>query len=385
MTMRNALGDLALDATVTAVLTKLNAGLVVTNFPSTQVISGTVAVSNLGGIGLTNTELRASALPVSGTFWQTTQPVSLASWGGLTDTQLRASVVAVNPNVSRGSGAIDANTQRVTLATDGPTVTTLSSIDTKTPAVGQALMSASTPVVIASNQGNIPVIGSFFQATQPVSLASWAGLTDTQLRASAVSVAPNITRGSGITDANTQRVTLASDGPAVTALTNVDTKTPALGQALAAASTPVVLTSAQITLLTPPVAITGFGLELTQQSVLTKLNDSVAVTGPLTNAQLRAAVVPVALDAATLAALEDVNTLQNAAQFADMLDVLYSIREAIGVLASARNPSAELRVSASGVGTLTNQTNIGGFAANIQIPALMNVAAVQSNVNNMVG
>ena len=39
---------------------------------------------------------------------------------------------------------------------------------------------------------------------------------------------------------------------------SIDTKTPALGQALAAASTPVVLTAAQLTTLTPPAAITGF-------------------------------------------------------------------------------------------------------------------------------
>lgn len=45
----------------------------------------------------------------------------------------------------------------------------LSSIDTKTLAAGQALMAASSPVVIASNQSAIPVTGTFFQATQPVS------------------------------------------------------------------------------------------------------------------------------------------------------------------------------------------------------------------------
>lgn len=47
--------------------------------------------------------------------------------------------------------------------------TSLASIDTKTPALGQALMAASSPVVIASNQSAIPVTGTFFQATQPIS------------------------------------------------------------------------------------------------------------------------------------------------------------------------------------------------------------------------
>lgn len=46
-----------------------------------------------------------------------------------------------------------------------------------------------------------------------------------------------------------------------TSVASIDTKTPALGQALAAASVPVVLTAAQITTLTPPAAIAGFALE----------------------------------------------------------------------------------------------------------------------------
>src|SRR5258706_1820876 len=44
-------------------------------------------------------------------------------------------------------------------------------------------------------------------------------------------------------------------------LATIDTKSPVLGQALAASSVPVVLTAAQITTLTPPAAITGFALE----------------------------------------------------------------------------------------------------------------------------
>lgn len=45
---------------------------------------------------LTDTALRATPVPVSGTFWQATQPVSIASWGGLTDAELRASAVPVS-------------------------------------------------------------------------------------------------------------------------------------------------------------------------------------------------------------------------------------------------------------------------------------------------
>lgn len=51
----------------------------------------------------------------------------------------------------------------------------LATIDTsaaKIPSQGQALMAASTPVVIASNQSAVPVSGTFWQATQPVSIAT---------------------------------------------------------------------------------------------------------------------------------------------------------------------------------------------------------------------
>lgn len=69
--------------------------------------------------------------------------------------------------------------------------------------------------------------------------------------------------------------TSANQTTEITSLSSIDGKTPALGQALAASSSPVVLTAAQIITLTP----------------LT----SIAVTGPLTDTQLRASVVPVSL------------------------------------------------------------------------------------------
>lgn len=63
-----------------------------------------------------------------------------------------------------------------------------------------------------------------------------------------------------------------------TSVASIDTKTPALGQALAASSVPVVLTAAQITTLTPPAAITGFATEATLASVI-KAEDTAHSTG----------------------------------------------------------------------------------------------------------
>lgn len=74
--------------------------------------------------------------------------------------------------------------------------TTLGLINAKTPALGQAAKSGSVPVVIANNQDALPVTGTFWQATQPISgdvgvtgtVAVTGPLTDAQLRAAPVPV-----------------------------------------------------------------------------------------------------------------------------------------------------------------------------------------------------
>jgi hypothetical protein len=55
---------------------------------------------------------------------------------------------------------------------DFATQTTLAALNAKLAALGQALMAASMPVVIASNQSAVPVSGTFWQGTQPVSIAT---------------------------------------------------------------------------------------------------------------------------------------------------------------------------------------------------------------------
>jgi len=92
--------------------------------------------------------------------------------------------------------------------------------------------------------------------------------------------------------------------------TSLDTKVPAQGQALAAASVPVVLTAAQVTTLTPPVAITGFATSANQQ------------TDGLTDTELRATAVPVSgtvtanLSATDNAVLDAIETATEATQAA---------------------------------------------------------------------
>jgi hypothetical protein len=85
---------------------------------------------------LTDTQLRATAVPVSGTFYQATQPVS--------------------GTVTANAGT-NLNTSALALETGG----NLAEIKTNTdniPAVGQAAMAASMPVTMASDQSDLVVV-----------------------------------------------------------------------------------------------------------------------------------------------------------------------------------------------------------------------------------
>lgn len=150
-------------------------------------VSGTVAVSNF-----------PASQAVTGAFFQATQPVSTTSLplptGAATSalqTQPGVDIGDVTINNAAGAGAVNIQDGGNSITVDGtiginnfpsnqaisatslplPTGastsalqtsgnTSLSNIDTKTPALGQATMLASTPVVIASNQTAIPVSGT---------------------------------------------------------------------------------------------------------------------------------------------------------------------------------------------------------------------------------
>ena len=85
----------------------------VSNFPATQPISGAVSVSNF-----------PATQPVTGTFWQATQPVSIAATvnvaGPLTDAQLRATPVVISPDATVEvaiTGGVEALATETTLGT----------------------------------------------------------------------------------------------------------------------------------------------------------------------------------------------------------------------------------------------------------------------------
>lgn len=128
-----------------------------------------------------------TALPVAGTFFQATQPVSLttlptlpAGVNNIGDVDVLTLPVAFN------AGAASATTQRV---------------------------------VVASDQAALPVTGTFFQATQPVSLAALPTLAAGSNNIGDVDILTlPVAFSAGAVTATTQRVVVASDQAAIPVL-----------------------------------------------------------------------------------------------------------------------------------------------------------------------
>jgi len=127
-------------------------------------------------------------------------------------------------------GKLNVNTAITGFATEVGNLASVKTNTDKIPAQGQALAAASTPVVLTAAQ--------ISTLTPPAAITNFANETGGNL-ASIKAKTDNI---------------------------------PAQGQALAAASTPVVLTAAQVTTLTPPAAITGFATSAKQDTVDTSIN-----------------------------------------------------------------------------------------------------------------
>jgi hypothetical protein len=138
-------------------------GLTDTELRATPVpVSGTVAVSSAPTTAvtgpLTDAQLRASAVPVSGTFWQSTQPVSASSLplpaGAATDG------APVSGQVLEAGGT----------SLMGWLSSVRKAITDRLPA---ALVGGRLDVNIGAAAVTVPVSGTFWQATQPVSGTFW--------------------------------------------------------------------------------------------------------------------------------------------------------------------------------------------------------------------
>jgi hypothetical protein len=201
-------------------------------------VTGTVAISN-SSVEISNDV--GNPIPVSGTVAISNSSIEIANDVG--------NPVPVNGTVTANAGT-NLNTSALNLET------TQAAMSAKLPAtLGAKTTANSLAVNIASDQ-TVPVSG-----TVTANLGTIAGASTSALQ----------TTGNS-------------------SLSSIDTKTPALGQALAAASTPVVLTAAQIATLTPLSSVSVSNFPATQP---VSIAASVAVTGPLTDTQLRATAVPV--------------------------------------------------------------------------------------------
>jgi hypothetical protein len=182
---------------------------------------------------------------------------------GVTDTLTKVSAASPLP-------VSDANGSTAGLALEAGHLAT---IDAKTPALGQALAAGSLPVVLTAAQivtltppaaitgfaleaGNLALIKAKTDNLD-VLLSTRLKPADTLTKVATVDTITNPVTVNAGTNLNTSALALESGGH----LASLDTKLPGQGQALAAASLPVVLTAAQITTLTPPAAITNFANE----------------------------------------------------------------------------------------------------------------------------
>lgn len=134
----------------------------VSNFPSTFAAtqSGVWTVTTGLSQPLTDAQLRATPVAVSGTFWQATQPVSLASLpalaagsntiGSIANTTF-ASTQSGTWSITNISGTISLPTGAATSANQSTANTSLNSIDAKTPALGPTTAANSTPITLAND------------------------------------------------------------------------------------------------------------------------------------------------------------------------------------------------------------------------------------------
>ena len=111
-------------------------------------VSGTVTVTPSGTQTVAGSVSITGAVAVTGTFYQATQPVSGTVTVGNASLAVTGTFFQATQPISAAS---------LPLPTGAATETTLAALNTKTPALGQATMANSQPVVIASNQSSINV------------------------------------------------------------------------------------------------------------------------------------------------------------------------------------------------------------------------------------
>lgn len=134
-----------------------------------------------------------------------------------------------------GAGDASAANQSTQITLAGTANTSLGSIDTKTPALGQTTMAGSVPITIASNQSAIPVSNSTLPL--PSGAATAANQTTAQ-----TTLATLLTQSDFDTKAALLS-TAAKQDTGNTSLSSIDDKLSSLGQKPFTASVPVIMAS----------------------------------------------------------------------------------------------------------------------------------------------
>lgn len=215
-------------------------GIAVTNFPAMQPVSGTVAVSNFPTTQPVSLAV-APTTPVTGTFFQSTQPVS-----------------AVTLPLPTGAAQDGTDNTGVSQPSSGVGIRGwLSAIYkalTGSIAVTGTFFQATQPVSLAVAP-TTPVTGTFFQSTQPVSLATapTTPVTGTFFQATQPVSAANLPLPTGAATSALQQ-TMGTAGAPSTQVASVQGVTGGLALPISAATLPLPTGAATSANQTTPVA-----------------------------------------------------------------------------------------------------------------------------------
>lgn len=224
----------------------------------TDMVSWRGDVTNGGWVNI-----KASVpLAVTGTFWQAVQPVSgtvAATQSGAWNIGSVTTLPAITGTVTANAGT-NLNTSALALESGGNLATAATGIGTINTNIGSPgatvcatdTGSCNLNALLQRNNSRISsmitALGSPFQAGGSIGNTAF-GISGT-LPAFAATPTFNLGTLNGAATAAAQSTGNAS-------LSSIDGKTPALGQALASASVPVILPAATITTLTPPTTVTA--------------------------------------------------------------------------------------------------------------------------------
>lgn len=212
---------------------------------------------------------------------------------------------------------------------------------------------------IGNNGDALKVDGS--GVTQPVSgtvAVSNFPATQNVAVTSSVEVEVKNDTGNPVPVSSTTLATAANQTTANTSLASIDTKTPALGQALAAASTPVVLTAIQIA------AIASAANQSTQITSLQLIDD---VIGPVTPGTV--ATKSALIGGQYNSTLPTLTTTQQAALQANANGILYTDSSQAPV-AFINRTDVSTTVSASGNSATFDTNGLLSLSVNFQVTAI---------------